>query len=65
MRTNQALMIGSFVRALELYRIDAIEGTERAIGLKHGMHFHDQEFWHIEFTVSGLHRGRAVDVVGN
>jgi len=34
----------------------------RALGLKHGMYIHDEEFWHIEFIPSGLHRGRNIDV---
>ncbi|GAA1490971.1 phage tail tip lysozyme [Brachybacterium sacelli] len=34
----------------------------RALGLKHGMYIHDQEFWHIEFLPSGLHRDRNIDV---
>lgn len=33
----------------------------RALGLKHGMYIHDEEFWHIEFIPSGLHRGRNID----
>lgn len=33
----------------------------RALGLKHGMYIHDEEFWHIEFIPSGLHRGRHID----
>ncbi|MGP5672874.1 phage tail tip lysozyme [Brachybacterium alimentarium] len=32
------------------------------LGLKHGMYIHDEEFWHIEFIPSGLHRGRNIDV---
>lgn len=34
----------------------------RELGLKHGMYIHDEEFWHIEFIPSGLHRGRNIDV---
>ena len=34
----------------------------RKLGLKHGMYIHDEEFWHIEFIPSGLHRGRNIDV---
>ena len=34
----------------------------RALGLKHGMYIHDEEFWHIEFIPSGLHRDRNIDV---
>lgn len=30
-----------------------------AAGLQHGMTVHDQEFWHIEFLLSGEHRGRT------
>lgn len=41
---------------------DARWQTMRDIGLKHGMYIHDQEFWHIEFLPSGLHRGRNIPV---
>lgn len=34
----------------------------RELGLKHGMYIHDEEFWHIEFIPSGLHRDRKIDV---
>ena len=34
----------------------------RALGLKHGMYIHDEEFWHIEFIPSGLHRDRNIDI---
>ncbi|GAA1491509.1 phage tail tip lysozyme [Brachybacterium sacelli] len=34
----------------------------RELGLKHGMYIHDEEFWHIEFIPSGLHRDRNIDV---
>ena len=34
----------------------------RELGLKHSMYIHDEEFWHIEFIPSGLHRGRNIDV---
>ena len=34
----------------------------REVGLSHGMYIHDEEFWHIEFIPSGLHRGRNIPV---
>lgn len=34
----------------------------RELGLKHGMYVHDEEFWHIEFIPSGLHRDRNINV---
>lgn len=34
----------------------------RDIGLKHGLYIHDQEFWHIEFLPSGMHRDRNISV---
>lgn len=34
--------------------------TIHSVGMKHGMYIHDQEFWHIEFTPSGLWRGRPI-----
>lgn len=29
-------------------------------GLRHGLYFHDQEYWHIEFSPSGYSRGRPI-----
>ena len=34
----------------------------RELGLKHGIYIHDEEFWHIEFIPSGLHRDRNIDI---